>query len=127
VSTVYILIWNLLVIFLLQLVYPGIPTIFIQQVIGHVLCLKSTELHHAQQALSEDLIIQQRTGGDISNILLYWWQHIQDACKWSIWLSLPVCGYCVWVLTFTMTVLRIKKPKQAVDISRLDPCILQHL
>jgi uncharacterized protein YciI len=51
----------------------------LQRVIGHVMCLESTELHHAQQALSEDPIIQRLTGGDISNIPLYRWRHIRDA------------------------------------------------
>lgn len=46
--------------------------------IGHVMCIESTSLEHAQNLLSNDPIVQKLTGGDISNIPFYRWRHIRD-------------------------------------------------
>jgi uncharacterized protein YciI len=50
----------------------------LKRTIGHVLCIESKELKHAQEALSRDPIVQYLTGGEISNIPLYRWRHIRD-------------------------------------------------
>jgi uncharacterized protein YciI len=53
----------------------------LQRVIGHAMCLESSALHYAQDALRQDPIVQQLTGGsdDISGIHLYRWRHIRDS------------------------------------------------
>jgi hypothetical protein len=43
------------------------------------MCLESTELHYAQDAVRNDPIVQHLTGGDITNIPLYRWRHIRDS------------------------------------------------
>jgi uncharacterized protein YciI len=52
----------------------------LQRVIGHAMCLESTALHHVQECLRRDPIVQMLTteGGDLTHIPLYRWRHIRD-------------------------------------------------
>ena len=42
------------------------------------MCIESTAIHHAQDLLSRDPIVQKLTGGDISNIPFFRWRQIRD-------------------------------------------------
>lgn len=42
------------------------------------MCIESKTLENAQELLSRDPIVQQLTGGDVSQIPLYRWRHIRD-------------------------------------------------
>lgn len=46
--------------------------------IGHAMCIESTTIEHAKEALSNDPIVQHLTGGDSSQIPFYRWRHIRD-------------------------------------------------
>jgi uncharacterized protein YciI len=50
----------------------------LKRTIGHAMCIEATTLEKAKKLLSQDLIIQRLTRGDISNIPLYRWRHIRD-------------------------------------------------
>jgi hypothetical protein len=50
----------------------------LKRVIGHAMCLESTEMHYAKDVLAKDPIVQKLTGGDLSNIPFYRWRHIRD-------------------------------------------------
>lgn len=46
--------------------------------IGHAMCIESTEIGHVKDALANEPILRMLTGGDISNVPLYRWRHIRD-------------------------------------------------
>mmetsp|Transcript_15769 Transcript_15769/g.19227 ORF Transcript_15769/g.19227 Transcript_15769/m.19227 type:complete len:370 (+) Transcript_15769:201-1310(+) len=50
----------------------------LKRVIGHAMCIESSTVEYAKDALSNDPIVQHLTGGDVSNIPLYRWRHIRD-------------------------------------------------
>jgi uncharacterized protein YciI len=50
----------------------------LRRVIGHAMCIESTELGYAQELLRKEPIVNMLTGGDISKIPLYRWRHIRD-------------------------------------------------
>jgi len=49
-----------------------------KRVVGHVMCIESTAVEHAQEVLSRDPIVKMLTGGDVSNIPFYRWRHLRD-------------------------------------------------
>ncbi len=50
----------------------------LRRTVGHAICIESTSLEYAQDLLSRDPIVQQLTGGDISNIPFFRWRQIRD-------------------------------------------------
>ncbi len=50
----------------------------VRRTIGHVMCIESTSIEHAKDALSRDPIVQHLTGGDVTQIPIYRWRHIRD-------------------------------------------------
>ena len=50
----------------------------LRRVIGHAICMESTELSHVHELMQREPIILQLTGGDISKIPLFRWRHIRD-------------------------------------------------
>ncbi len=42
------------------------------------MCIESTSIEHAKEALSRDPIVQHLTGGDVESIPFYRWRHIRD-------------------------------------------------
>ena len=49
-----------------------------RRTIGHALCIESTTVDYAKDALSHDPIVQHLTGGDLTNIPFYRWRQIRD-------------------------------------------------
>lgn len=53
----------------------------LKRVIGHAMCLESTQLEYVQDVLSRDPIVQMLAGdedGDFIDVPLYRWRHIRD-------------------------------------------------
>jgi hypothetical protein len=50
----------------------------LKRTVGHAICIESASLEYAQDLLSRDPIVQQLTGGDITNIPFFRWRQIRD-------------------------------------------------
>lgn len=50
----------------------------LRRVIGHAMCMESTELQYVQEFMKEEPIIQNLTNGNLEDIPLYRWRHIRD-------------------------------------------------
>lgn len=50
----------------------------VRRLIGHAVCLESTELKHVQEFLATEPLSRMLTGADASKIPLYRWRHIRD-------------------------------------------------